>query len=66
MADYVVGMADMGFGFGLQLSSENLRMTGFRNVDESGRRHSFHNGMAGLAWLDGFLVRQPKRVIHNV
>ena len=58
LAEYVVTMADMGF----RLSREDLRMTAFRLVDKSGRPHPFRNGMAGLAWLDGFFVCHPKLV----
>ena len=58
-ADYVVMMADMSFG----LSREGLRMTAFHLVDKSGRPHPFRNGMAGLAWLDGFFVCHPKLVL---
>ena len=59
LTDYVVTMADMGLG----LSREDLRMTAFRLVDKSGRSHPFRNGMAGLAWLDGFFLytrQEPK------
>ena len=55
LASYVVKMADMGFG----LTREDLQITAFRLVDLSGRCHPFSNGMAGRAWLDGFLARHP-------
>ena len=56
LADYIMKMADMGFG----LSREDLRMVAFRIVEKSGRPHTFNNGIAGQAWLDGFFVRHPK------
>ena len=55
LASYVVKMADMGFG----LTREDLQITAFCLADLSGRRHPFSNGMAGRAWLDGFLARHP-------
>ena len=58
LAEYVVMMADMGFG----LSREDLQVTAFRIVDQSGRSHPFRNGMAGPAWLNGFFARHPKLV----
>ena len=45
LAQYVVEMADMGFG----LSPEDVRYTAFRIADASGRPHLFQNGMAGYA-----------------
>ena len=56
LADFVVAMADVGFG----LNREDLRMAAFHIVDKSGRPHPFHNGKASLAWLHGFFARHPK------
>ena len=61
LSDYIVKMADIGFGLG----REDLRMAAFRIADKSGRPHPFHNGMAGVAWLDGFFIRHPKLVLRT-
>ena len=41
MAQYLVQMADMGFG----LTREDVMRTAFLIVDKSGREHPFSNGM---------------------
>ena len=61
LAQYVVEMADMGFG----LSPEDVRYTAFRIADASGRPHPFQNGMAGYAWLEGFRARHPRLAVHT-
>ena len=55
LVEYIVSMADMGFG----LTKEDIRRLAFRIADSSGRAHPFHDGMAGRAWLTGFMVRHP-------
>ena len=43
LAQYVVKMADMGFG----LTREDIMRLAFVIVDRSGRKHPFHDGKAG-------------------
>lgn len=52
LAEYVVQMADMGFG----LSREDFQTMAFRIVDKIGRPHPFQNGLAGPKWLSGFFA----------
>ena len=61
LADYVVKMADMGFG----LTREDLRLTAYRLAEQLGKPHPFLNEMAGRGWLDGFLARHPKLVLQS-
>ena len=61
LAQYVVEMADMGFG----LSPEDVRYTAFRIADASGRPHPFQNGMAGYAWLEGFRAWHPRLAVRT-
>ena len=53
--DYVIEMADRGFG----LTTEDLMRTAFAIVERSGRPHPFHDGMAGRGWLEAFRQRHP-------
>ena len=50
LADYMIEMADCGFG----LVSEDLMRTAFTIAERSGRPHLFRNGMAGRRWLEAF------------
>ena len=61
LASYVVAMSDMGFG----LTREDVQVTAFRIVELSGHQHPFTNGMAGRAWMDGFLHRHPKLTLRT-
>ena len=61
LSSYVVTMSDMGFG----LSREDVQVMAFRLVELSGRRHPFSNGMAGRAWMDGFLHRHPRLTLRT-
>ena len=61
LADYVVKMADMGFG----LTREDLRLTAYRLAEQLGKPHPFLHEMAGRGWLDGFLARHPKLVLRS-
>ena len=60
LADYVIKMADMGFG----LTREDLRLTAYRLAEKLGKPHPFLNEMAGRGW-DGFLARRPKLVLRS-
>jgi hypothetical protein len=53
LAEYVLEMADRGFG----LVSEDLMRTAFTIVERSGRPHPFRSGMAGRGWLEAFRPR---------
>lgn len=61
LASYIVKMSEMGFG----LTREDVQVKAFRLVELSGRQHPFRNGMAGRAWLDGFLQRHPKLTLRT-
>ena len=53
LADYVIQMADMGFG----LTNEDLKRTAYQLAEKLGKSHPFLNGIAGL---EGILARRPK------
>ena len=61
LADYVLQMADMGFG----LTNEDLRRTAYQLAEKLGKSHPFLNGIAGRGWLEGFLARHPKLVLRS-
>ena len=61
LAHYMVEMADMGFG----LSRDDVRRTAYQMAEKCGRQHPFQNEMAGRAWLDGFLKRNPKLTLRS-
>ena len=44
LADYVIQMADMGFG----LTNEDLKRTTYQLAEKLGKSHPFPNGIAGL------------------
>ena len=37
----------------------------FSIVNETGRQHPFHNGMAGRAWFDGFMRRHLRITVRS-
>ena len=61
MAQYLIQMADMGFG----LTREDVMRTAFLIVDKSGREHPFSNGMAGRGWFEGFRARNPQLTLRT-
>ena len=54
----------MGKYFDRCITQEDVRHTAFRIAEASKRPHSFQNGMAGCAWLDGFRSRHPHIAVH--
>ena len=58
---YIVDMADMGFG----LSRDDIRFTAYKIAEKCGRPHPFQNEIAGRAWLDGYLKRNPKLTLRS-
>ena len=56
LAKYIIEMADRGFG----LVSEDVMRAAFTIVEQSGRPHPFHDGMAGRGWLEAFRCRHPE------
>ena len=61
LVDYVVQMANMGFG----LTRGDLQLTAYRLAERLGKSHPFLNGIAGRGWLEGFLARYPKLVLRS-
>ena len=61
LARYIVDMADMGFG----LSRDDIRFTAYKIAEKCGRPHPFQNEIAGRAWLDGYLKRNPKLTLRS-
>ena len=61
LAQYIVEMADMGFG----LSRDDIKVTAYRIVENSGGSHPFHDESAGRAWLDGFMERHPNLTLRT-
>lgn len=59
-------MADMGYG----LSRDDIARTAFQILERSKRPHPFQDGLAGRAWLQGFLkrhkltLRSPQPLSH--
>ena len=54
-------MADRGFG----LVPDDLRRLAYVIISKSGRSHSFQNGMAGRAWIDGFRKRHLQITLRS-
>ena len=55
LSNYLVEMADMGFGFSRQ---EVMRLA-FQIADKSGIKHPFKNGAAGHKWFAVFQSHHP-------
>ena len=57
IASYCMKMAEMGFG----LTREDLLRVGYLVAEKCGRKHpwSADDGVAGRAWLEGFMSRHP-------
>ena len=54
--EYVVNMADMGFG----LTKENVMQSAYKIVEKTGKQHPFRNGSAEWSWFKAFHARHPK------
>ena len=54
-------MADIGFG----LTREDTMQIAYRIVEKKPHKHSFHDGMAGRGWFEGFKARHPSLTIRN-
>ena len=50
LANYLVEMADMGFG----LSRQEVMLLAFQLAEKSGIKHPFKNGTAGRKWFEAF------------
>ena len=61
LAQYIVDMADMGFGLG----KEDVMHVAYLIAEKLGRRHPFMNGMAGRNWFDGFRSRHPSLTLRS-
>lgn len=61
LAQYLVEMADMGFG----LTREAVMEMAFTIVEKSKRKHPFRDGRAGRAWFKGFQRHHPNLTIRS-
>ena len=61
LSNYLVEMADMGFGFSRQ---EVMRLA-FQIADKSGIKHPFKNGAAGHKWFAAFQSRHPNLTLRK-
>ena len=61
LVDYVVQMANMGFG----LTRGDLQLIAYRLAERLGKSHPFLNRMAGRGWLEGFLARYCRLVLRS-
>ena len=61
LSNYLVEMADMGFGFSRQ---EVMRLA-FQIADKSGIKHPFKNGAAGRKWFAAFRFRHPNLTLRK-
>lgn len=51
LREYIVKMADMGYG----LSRDDIMRVAFQIGEKTKKPHPFKNGAAGKSWLQGFL-----------
>ena len=61
LSNYLVEMADMGFGFSRQ---EVMRLA-FQIADKSGIKYPFKNGAAGHKWFAAFRSRHPNLTLRK-
>ena len=54
-------MVEMGFG----LSREDVMCLAFVIAEKSGKKHPFHDGMAGRGWFDGFRTCHPHLTLRT-
>ena len=61
LVDYVVQMANMGFG----LTRGDLQLTAYCLAERPGKSHPFLNEIVGRGWLEEFLARHPKVILQS-
>ena len=61
LAQYLVDMADMGFG----LSRQEVMHLAFQIAEESGIKHPFQNFTAGRKWFEAFRSRHPNLTLRT-
>ena len=61
LAQYLVDMADMGFG----LSRQEVMRLAFQIAEESGIKHPFQNCTAGRKWFEAFRSRHPNLTLRT-
>ena len=61
LANYLIKMADMGFGL---IHQEVMRLA-FQMAEKSGIKHPFRNGSAGCKWFDALRSRHPNLTLRN-
>ena len=59
LAHYIVDMVEMGFG----LMREDVMHLAI--AEKSGRKHPFHDGMAGRGWFDAFQAHHPHLTVRK-
>ena len=59
--DYIIEMADMGFG----LSRQEIMFLAYQIAEKGGIKHPFRGESAGRKWFDGFRRRYPTLTLRS-